>query len=79
MIEIRIGPQRIKGAYAWRSFFDTSIYLTLNSDFPREPLNPLDFIVLSDDITEMSSNELLGLKEEQNYDSENQKYENIYE
>ncbi len=38
--ETRVGPQRIKGAYAWRSFLDTGIHLTLNSDFPGESLNP---------------------------------------
>ncbi len=38
--EIRVGPQRIKGAYAWRSFLDTGVHLTLNSDFPGESLNP---------------------------------------
>ncbi len=38
--ETRVGPQRIKSAYAWRSFLDTGIHLTLNSDFPGESLNP---------------------------------------
>lgn len=38
--ETRVGPQRIKGAYAWRSFLDTGVHLTLNSDFPGESLNP---------------------------------------
>jgi len=38
--EARVGPERIKGAYAWRSFLDTGIHLTLNSDFPGETLNP---------------------------------------
>ncbi|MGD2246583.1 MAG: amidohydrolase [Candidatus Aminicenantes bacterium] len=38
--ETRIGPERIKGAYAWRSFLDTGVHLTLNSDFPGETLNP---------------------------------------
>ena len=38
--ETRIGPQRIKGAYAWRSFADTGVHLALNSDFPGETLNP---------------------------------------
>ena len=38
--EERIGPQRIKGAYAWRSFLDTGVHLALNSDFPGESLNP---------------------------------------
>ena len=37
--ETRIGQQRIKGAYAWRSFLDTGIHLALNSDFPGESLN----------------------------------------
>jgi predicted amidohydrolase YtcJ len=38
--ETRVGPGRIKGAYAWRSFLKTGIHLTLNSDFPGETLNP---------------------------------------
>jgi predicted amidohydrolase YtcJ len=38
--ETRVGPLRIKGAYAWRSFLNTGIHLTLNSDFPGETLNP---------------------------------------
>jgi predicted amidohydrolase YtcJ len=38
--ETRLGPQRIKGAYVWRSFLNTGIHLTLNSDFPGETLNP---------------------------------------
>ena len=32
--------ERIKGAYAWRSFLNTGVCLTLTSDFPRESLNP---------------------------------------
>lgn len=38
--EMRVGPDRIKGAYAWRSFLDSGVHLTLNSDFPGETLNP---------------------------------------
>ncbi len=38
--EIRVGPDRIRGAYAWRSFLDSGVHLTLNSDFPGETLNP---------------------------------------
>ena len=38
--EIRVGPERIRGAYAWRSFQETGVHLTLNSDFPGETLNP---------------------------------------
>jgi predicted amidohydrolase YtcJ len=38
--ETRVGPERIKGAYAWRSFLDSGVHLTLNSDFPGETLDP---------------------------------------
>jgi predicted amidohydrolase YtcJ len=38
--EARLGPQRIKGAYAWRSILDTGAHLPLSSDFPGETLNP---------------------------------------
>jgi predicted amidohydrolase YtcJ len=38
--ENRVGPERIKGAYAWRSFFDAGVRVSLNSDFPGETFNP---------------------------------------
>jgi predicted amidohydrolase YtcJ len=38
--EKRVGPERIKGAYAWRSLLKTQIHLPLSSDFPGETLNP---------------------------------------
>jgi hypothetical protein len=38
--EDRVGPERIKGAYAWRSFVDAGVRVPLNSDFPGETLNP---------------------------------------
>jgi predicted amidohydrolase YtcJ len=38
--EDRVGPERIKGAYAWRSFFDAGVRVPFNSDFPGETLNP---------------------------------------
>jgi predicted amidohydrolase YtcJ len=38
--ETRVGPERIKGAYAWRSFWDSGVHMTLNSDFPGETLDP---------------------------------------
>ncbi|HWY56022.1 MAG TPA: amidohydrolase [Terriglobales bacterium] len=38
--EQRLGPQRIKGAYAWRSVLKTGVHLPLSSDFPGETLNP---------------------------------------
>ena len=38
--EKRLGPERIKGAYAWRSLLETGVHLPLSSDFPGETLNP---------------------------------------
>jgi predicted amidohydrolase YtcJ len=38
--EQRLGPQRIKGAYAWRSLLETGVHVPLSSDFPGETLNP---------------------------------------
>jgi len=38
--EDRVGPERVKGAYAWRSFLDAGVRVPLNSDFPAETLNP---------------------------------------
>ena len=38
--EARLGPQRIKGAYAWQSLLKTGVHLPLSSDFPGETLNP---------------------------------------
>ncbi len=39
--EDRIGPSRIKGAYAWRAFLDAGVHVPLGSDFPVESVNPL--------------------------------------
>ena len=38
--EKRVGPERIKGAYAWQSLLKTGVHLPLSSDFPGETLNP---------------------------------------
>jgi predicted amidohydrolase YtcJ len=38
--EKRVGPTRIRGAYAWRAILDTGAHLPLSSDFPGETLNP---------------------------------------
>ena len=40
MAEQRIGPQRIKGAYAWRTFLDQGSKIACGSDFPIESPNP---------------------------------------
>jgi hypothetical protein len=36
----RVGPERIRGAYAWRSFLNAGVRVPLNSDFPGETPNP---------------------------------------
>ena len=40
MAEARIGPERLKGAYAWRSFLDQGSRLVSGSDYPIELANP---------------------------------------
>jgi hypothetical protein len=39
--EERVGPERIKGGYAWRSLLDTGARIPFGSDFPVESPNPL--------------------------------------
>ena len=39
--EQRVGPERVKGAYAWRSLLSTGVILPNGSDFPVEAVNPL--------------------------------------
>ncbi len=38
--EARVGPERIKGAYAWRTVLNAGGRLALGSDFPVEDVNP---------------------------------------
>lgn len=42
--EKRMGRDRLKGAYAWRSMLDAGVKLAFGSDYIVEPLNPLDGI-----------------------------------
>jgi predicted amidohydrolase YtcJ len=39
--ETRLGPERIKGAYAWLSLLNTGVIIPNGSDFPVEEVNPL--------------------------------------
>jgi len=41
MAEDRVGPERIKGAYAWRKILDTGGIIANGSDFPVELANPM--------------------------------------
>jgi predicted amidohydrolase YtcJ len=36
----RIGEERLRGAYAWKSFLDSGARIAGGSDFPVEPVNP---------------------------------------
>ncbi|MDJ0918866.1 MAG: amidohydrolase [Woeseiaceae bacterium] len=40
MAEDRVGPERIKGAYAWRKFLEAGVIVASGSDFPVELANP---------------------------------------
>ena len=51
MAESRIGPERLKGAYAWRTFLDQGTRIAGGSDFPVEEDNP--FFGLYSAITRM--------------------------
>jgi hypothetical protein len=39
--ERRVGPERIRGAYAWRALLNTGVVIPNGSDFPVEQVNPL--------------------------------------
>ena len=38
--EQRIGPERAKGSYAWKSFLDAGVPLAFGTDYPVEPITP---------------------------------------
>ena len=38
--EARLGPERVKYSYAWRSFLDHSVVLAFGTDYPVESINP---------------------------------------
>ncbi len=37
----RLGPERSRGAYAWRTMQENNVHLAFGTDHPVEPLNPL--------------------------------------
>ncbi len=39
--EDRVGPERVKGAYAWQKFLKTGSIIPCGSDFPVEEINPM--------------------------------------
>lgn len=54
MAEDRVGPQRIKGGYAWQTFLDQGTVVAAGSDFPVEHSNP--FFGLYSAVTRMDHN-----------------------
>lgn len=49
----RLGPERVKGAYAWRSLLETGVIIPNGTDFPVEQVNP--FITFHSAITRQDS------------------------
>jgi predicted amidohydrolase YtcJ len=45
--EERLGPDRLRGAYAWRSLLETGVVIAGGSDFPVESPNPFHGIYAS--------------------------------
>ena len=45
--EKRIGAERSKGAYAWKSLADAGAALAFGTDYPVEPLNPMEGLYAS--------------------------------
>ncbi len=41
MAEVRLGPDRLRGAYAWKSFLDSGAKLAFGTDVPVESADPL--------------------------------------
>jgi predicted amidohydrolase YtcJ len=39
--DARLGAERVKGAYAWRTMQDHGVRLAFGTDYPVEPINPL--------------------------------------
>ena len=39
--EARIGPERSKGAYAWRTMLNRGVHLAFGTDYPVEEVNPM--------------------------------------
>jgi predicted amidohydrolase YtcJ len=47
MAEKRVGPERIKGAYAWRKFLETGAVIPNGTDAPVEKVNPFHVLFAS--------------------------------
>lgn len=47
MAEARLGPERLAGAYAWRSLMEAGVPLAFGSDAPVEAPNPLEGLAVA--------------------------------
>lgn len=65
MAEQRIGPERIKGAYAWRTFLAQGSRIACGSDFPVEAPNPFFGIHAAVTRQDASGNPIAGWYPEQ--------------
>ncbi|KIK58361.1 hypothetical protein GYMLUDRAFT_45275 [Collybiopsis luxurians FD-317 M1] len=54
--EARLGPERVKGLYAFRSIMNSGARITLGSDIPVESINPLDGFYAAVTRTDKSGN-----------------------
>ena len=39
--DARLGPERVKGAYAWKTMLNDGVRLAFGTDYPVEPINPM--------------------------------------
>ena len=56
MAEARLGPGRLKGAYAWRSILDLGVPLAFGSDLPVESPNPFPGLAAAVSRQDMAGN-----------------------
>ena len=59
----RLGPERVKGAYAWRRMLDSSARLAFGSDFPVEEVSAVDGFRAAVERTGWSDGQNLTLEE----------------
>lgn len=63
--EARLGPERVKGSYAWRSFLDIGCIVPCGSDFPVEEIYPMLGIYAGITRTDLAGNPPGGWRSEQ--------------
>jgi predicted amidohydrolase YtcJ len=65
MAEARLGPDRLKGAYAWRSMEKAGVRLAFGSDVPVESANPFPGIAAAISRTDAAGQPLGGWRPEE--------------